>query len=124
MRYFFVNVIYFIVAISLSCGCSAFARDHRYAAVVVDASGKVLHAENAHAPRHPASMVKKMTLYILFEALRAGKITLKTRFSVSSLAARQIPCKLGLQVGHTISVGDIIKGMVCCFCRRTGWKSC
>jgi D-alanyl-D-alanine carboxypeptidase len=112
VRYFFVNVIYFIVAISLSCGCSAFARDHRYAAVVVDASGKVLHAENAHAPRHPASMVKKMTLYILFEALRAGKITLKTRFSVSSLAARQIPCKLGLQVGHTISVGDIIKGMV------------
>jgi len=110
VHYFFVKVIYFIVVIS--CGCSAFARDHRYAAIVVDASGKVLHAENAHAPRHPASMVKKMTLYILFEALRAKKITLKTRFSVSSLAARQIPCKLGLQVGHTISVEDIIKGMV------------
>jgi D-alanyl-D-alanine carboxypeptidase len=50
-----------------------------YAAIVVDAnSGKVLHESNADAPRHPASVTKVMTLYMLFERLEAGKISLNT----------------------------------------------
>ena len=111
MRYFFITVYCLVMIINLRG--FAVAEDHRYAAIVLDdATGKVLHAENAYDRRHPASMVKKMTLYLLFEALRAKKITLQTRFSTSSLAAKQIPCKLGLQVGQTISVEDIIKGMV------------
>src|SRR5262249_719534 len=48
-----------------------------YAAIVVDAnSGSVLHADNADAPRHPASLAKIMTLYLLFEQLEAGKLKL------------------------------------------------
>ena len=61
-----------------------------YADIVVDAnSGQVLHAANADALRHPASMTKIMTLYLLFEQLEAGKLKLDSRLPVSAHAAEQ-----------------------------------
>jgi D-alanyl-D-alanine carboxypeptidase len=84
-----------------------------YAAIVVDGnSGNVMHATNADALRHPASLTKIMTLYLLFERLDAGKIKLDTPLAVSEHAARQSPTKLGLKAGSTIPVEDAIKGMV------------
>ena len=54
------------------------------AALIVDgATGKVLYARNETAERHPASLTKMMTLYLLFEALKAGKITMQTPMPVS-----------------------------------------
>jgi D-alanyl-D-alanine carboxypeptidase len=83
------------------------------ASIVVDAnSGKVLEASNADAPRHPASLTKIMTLYLLFERLQAGKMTLATKMKVSAHAAAQSPTKLDLDAGDTINVDDAIKAMV------------
>ena len=74
-----------------------------YASIVVDAnSGEVLQATNADSPRHPASLTKIMTLYLLFERLEAGKIKLNTELQVSAHAAAQAPSKLGLKPGETI----------------------
>ncbi|MCX7338560.1 MAG: D-alanyl-D-alanine carboxypeptidase [Alphaproteobacteria bacterium] len=85
----------------------------RYAAVVLDEkTGKILHAENANDARHPASLTKKMTLLLLFEALKSGDIKLETRFKTSKLATIQIPTKLGLREGDSISVECIIKSLV------------
>jgi D-alanyl-D-alanine carboxypeptidase len=84
-----------------------------YADIVVDAnSGQVLHAANADALRHPASITKIMTLYLLFEQLEAGKLKLDSRLAVSEHAAAQSPTKLELKAGQTIAVDDAIKGMV------------
>src|SRR5262245_49097374 len=84
-----------------------------YADIVVDAnSGAVLHATNPDARRHPASLTKIMTLYLLFEQLEAGKLKLDSALKVSSEAAGQDPTKLGLKPGSTLSVEDAIKGMV------------
>src|SRR3984893_14941738 len=84
-----------------------------YAAIVVDAnSGRVLHASNPDNLRHPASITKIMTLYLLFEQIEAGKLKLDSRLSVSSHAADQSPTKLELKPGQTIAVDDAIKGMV------------
>ena len=84
-----------------------------YAAIVVDAkSGGVLHAANPDAPRHPASLTKIMTLYLLFERLESGKITLETQMPVSEEASSQAPTKLGLKPGDTLKVEDAIKGLV------------
>ena len=53
------------------------------AALIVDgATGKVLYARNETAERHPASLTKMMTLYLLFDALKAGKITMQTQMPV------------------------------------------
>ena len=83
------------------------------AQIVVDAkSGKVLFAENPDAPRHPASVTKVMTLYLLFEQLDRGKMTLQTELKVSPFAQRQAPSKLGVSAGDTITVEDAIKAIV------------
>src|ERR1700756_2219381 len=66
-----------------------------YADIVVDAnSGQVLHAANPDALRHPASITKIMTLYLLFEQIEAGKLKLDSRLAVSEHAAAQSPTKL------------------------------
>jgi D-alanyl-D-alanine carboxypeptidase len=84
-----------------------------YAAIVVDdKSGLVLHEVSAEAPRHPASLTKIMTLYLLFEQLEAGSLKLDTPLPVSTRAAIQNPTKLGLKANQTIKVEDAIKGLV------------
>src|ERR1044072_2117714 len=84
-----------------------------YADVVVDAnSGQVLHGTSADALRHPASLTKIMTLYLLFEQMEAGKFRLDSRLEVSEHAAQQAPSKLGLQPGQTISVEDATRALV------------
>jgi D-alanyl-D-alanine carboxypeptidase len=84
-----------------------------YADFVLDAnSGNVLHETNADARRHPASLTKIMTLYLLFEQLEAGKLKLDSQMNVSKEAASQSPTKLGLKPGSTLAVEDAIKGMV------------
>jgi D-alanyl-D-alanine carboxypeptidase len=83
------------------------------ASIVVDGnSGAVLQASNPDAPRHPASLTKIMTLYLLFERLDAGKIKLDTPLKVSDHASDQDPTKLDLKPGQTIPVEDAIKGVV------------
>jgi D-alanyl-D-alanine carboxypeptidase len=84
-----------------------------YADIVVDANtGAVLHSNNPDAPRHPASLAKIMTLYMLFERLEAGKITFKTQLPVSAHAASQAPSKLGLKPGQSITVEEAINATV------------
>lgn len=80
-----------------------------YADIVIDAeSGRVYHATAADAQNYPASLTKMMTLYLLFDALDAGKVSLDQEFTVSAHAAAQAPSKLGLNPGDTIKVRDII----------------
>ena len=72
-----------------------------YASIVVDVnSGAVMQSSNPDSPRHPASLTKIMTLYLLFERLEQGKITLNTDLPVSAHAAVQAPSKLGLKPGE------------------------
>jgi D-alanyl-D-alanine carboxypeptidase len=81
--------------------------------ILVDGnSGAILQASNPDALRHPASLTKVMTLYLLFERLDAGKIKLDTPLKVSEHASEQAPTKLELKPGQTIAVEDAIKGIV------------
>ena len=85
----------------------------RYAAIVIDdKTGRILYAKNADAPRHPASLTKMMTLYLLFEDMQKRKVSLSTRFTASAKASAQAPSKLGLRPGQTIAVEDAIRALV------------
>src|SRR5580698_5730039 len=84
-----------------------------FSSIIVDGnSGATLTSSNPDASRHPASLTKIMTLYLLFERLDSGKIKLDTEMPVSKHASEQDPTKLGLQPGQTIRVEDAIKGLV------------
>ncbi|MBM3517922.1 MAG: D-alanyl-D-alanine carboxypeptidase [Alphaproteobacteria bacterium] len=88
-------------------------RPTKYAALVVDArTGAVLFERFADAPRYPASLAKIMTLYLAFEALDNGTLTMATKVPVSAAAAAQPPSKLGLVAGTSVSIGDLIGGLV------------
>ncbi|ADZ69824.1 D-alanyl-D-alanine carboxypeptidase family protein [Polymorphum gilvum] len=89
---------------------SAEARGH--AALVIDAaSGAELFAANADAPRYPASLTKMMTLYLLFEAVERGELTLDTPLAVSARAAARPPAKIGLATGSTITVREAAQAL-------------
>ncbi|QGY00429.1 D-alanyl-D-alanine carboxypeptidase [Roseovarius faecimaris] len=82
-----------------------------YAALVMDArSGKVLHARNADTRLHPASLTKMMTLYVVFEAIENGEISLDTQVRISKHAASEPPSKLGLKAGQQIRLRYLIRG--------------
>jgi D-alanyl-D-alanine carboxypeptidase len=92
---------------------SASSYEPRYADIVVDANtGDVLHSTNPDAQRHPASLTKIMTLYLLFERLEAGRVKLETQMDVSAYASSQAPTKLGVRPGQTLMVEDAIKALV------------
>lgn len=85
----------------------------RYSSIVVDAAtGNVLEAANPDAPRHPASLTKLMTLYMVFEALRDRRITTEQIVPVSPRAAAMEPSKLGIMPSTRLTVEEAILGLV------------
>ncbi len=102
-----------LVGLAVLCVVALLAAPLRaapYAAMVMDArTGEVLHSRNADTRLHPASLTKMMTLYIAFEAVRLGEITLDTPVRVSNHAASEPPSELGLRAGSTIRFRYLIR---------------
>ena len=81
-----------------------------YAAMVIDArTGKVLHSRNADTRLHPASLTKMMTLYVVFDAVEKGEISLDTMVKISRKAAAEPPSKLGLKAGQKVKLRYLIR---------------
>lgn len=81
-----------------------------FAAIVMDGrTGEVLYEKNADTRLHPASLTKMMTLYIVFQEIEAGRLTLDTKVTVTKYAASQPPSRLGLKPGQKIAVRYLIR---------------
>ena len=92
--------------------CLPLSAEAKYASIVIDAnSGQVFSAVNADTRNYPASLTKMMTLYVLFDRLKAGKIRLTDKIVISKHAASQAPSKLGLKPGETITVENAIMAL-------------
>ncbi len=104
----------FYIFIFLCLPAAAFANyPGKYAAVIMDFdTGRILHEVNATAPRYPASLTKMMTLYMTFDALASGRLSLNQTFVTSYHAASREPSKLGLRPGERVSVKTLILGLV------------
>lgn len=86
---------------------------HPEAHLLIEAdSGKVLEAENATMPWHPASLTKLMTAYVTLTAVKEGKITLDTLLTVSPTASAQSPSKMGFAPGVKVTVDNALKMML------------
>ncbi len=84
-----------------------------YTAIVIDATtGQVLSEVNADTPSYPASLTKMMTLYMLFEALERGDVSLESPMPVSQRAASAAPSKLGLRPKSKITVEQAIGALI------------
>ncbi len=102
--------LYLITAIWLAVLLPFSAMAAPYAAMVMDArNGEVIHSENADTRLHPASLTKMMTLYIVFEAVQNGEISMDTKVRISQKAAAEPPSKLGLRAGSTIQLRYLVR---------------
>lgn len=107
---FVKGVVALVAAVFLLFSAPSAQANAKYASIVVDMdSGTVLHSSRADKKLYPASLTKMMTLYMAFEAIKTGKLSLDQELIVSREAARQPPSKLGLRRGKTISVRDAIQ---------------
>ncbi len=103
---------------TVAVGCLAVApgdanANSKYSGIVVDAkTGKTLYSYKADTKRYPASLTKIMTLYMLFEELEAGRMSLRSPLKVSKYASSRPPSKLGLKPGSTIRAKDAILALV------------
>lgn len=102
-----------LLLLAVSFFVTATTAEARYASIVIDAeTGQVLHAANQDTRNYPASLTKMMTLYMAFEALETGKLTLNKKLKVSRRASGMPPSKLGLKRGQTIRAEDVILALV------------
>jgi D-alanyl-D-alanine carboxypeptidase len=85
----------------------------RHSAIVIDAdNGSILHEVDANQRWFPASLTKVMTLYMTFDALKEGQISLHDTLTASWHAARQPNSKLGLRQGEKLTVRDAILAVI------------
>lgn len=96
------------VVAGIACGGPLFAAP--YAAMVMDArTGEVLHSRSADRKLHPASLTKMMTLYLTFEAVTSGRLSLDQKVTVSRRAAAQPASKIWLKRGQRVTIRDMIR---------------
>ena len=104
LRSIFILSAFWAVSLSIPASAAPFA------AIVIDArSGEVLYEKNADTRLHPASLTKMMTLYIVFQEIEAGRISLDDKVTISKNAAGQAPSRLGLKAGQKIAVRYLIR---------------
>ena len=110
-RLWFLGVMAFLAASIV--GTMPASANSKYAALVIHAdTGDILFDRYSTQQRYPASLTKMMTLYLLFEELEAGNVTLESKLKVSNTAAAMPASKLGVKSGSTISVEDAIHSLV------------
>lgn len=94
-----------IIAVAFAeTGFSAFVVDHK--------SGKPIYEHDVDARRYPASLTKVLTLYIVFEELSSGKLSLNSKIPFSANAAAQPPSKIGAKAGSAITLDTAIKALI------------
>lgn len=74
-------------------------------------TGEIIHSMNIDDRLHPASITKLMTLYVTFNALESGRISLGDTTTVSKHAADRPPSKMNLKTGQVITIADLIRGV-------------
>ena len=111
-----IKIIYFpllIVLLNINfVTASKFSSKAKYATVIDLDTGAVLYSKNATSKIYPASMSKLMTLYILFEEIQNGSLSLDTKLNVSKKAWKKGGSKMFLEPGTEVTVSDILKGII------------
>ena len=100
------------ILIATALPASAFDTKAEAAYVIDQKTGTVLLAKNADQPLPPASMSKLMTLYMAFEAIRDGRLSMDERLPVSAHAMSYGGSTMFLNTQDRVRVEDLIRGIV------------
>jgi D-alanyl-D-alanine carboxypeptidase len=101
-----------IAVAAWALGSAAHATGKNAALVLDGNTGRVLYQSSADEPRHPASLAKMMTLYLVFDLIEQGRLNYQTRIKISANAAGAAPSKLDLEPGEEIALIDAVKVLI------------
>ena len=111
-KFYYIIVFSLILLIAIIFNFQTYANS-KYASIIIEEhSGKVLYSRYASQLRHPASMTKVMTLYVVFEEIQKGNLNKNSRITFSKRASGQPPSKLGIKQGHSISLKQAMLALV------------
>jgi serine-type D-Ala-D-Ala carboxypeptidase (penicillin-binding protein 5/6) len=110
LRFFVLALL--LLAFGLSPARAAMNTGAEHAILMDAATGQVLWAKDAFTPMPPASMSKLMTLELLFQRLKDGRVKLTDRFAVSQRAWSTQGSKMFVSLGSQIAVEDLIRGII------------
>jgi D-alanyl-D-alanine carboxypeptidase (penicillin-binding protein 5/6) len=99
-------------AVHAAPGFSPISTPAKHALLIDMQTGTVLLEKAAEAPMAPASMSKLMTVYMVFERLKAGTLSLDDKFLVSEKAWRKGGSKMFVRVNTRVSVRDLLRGII------------
>lgn len=111
MRIYLKHIFYSLFLFNFFVINFAFSKDYKAALVADMDTGEILYQENSNDLNYPASLTKIMTLYLTFDALEHGRLSLDDYLIVSDIATKAEPVKLGLKAGSKIKVEDAIKAL-------------
>jgi D-alanyl-D-alanine carboxypeptidase len=100
------------IAVALGAGLGTVPVSAGPALLLDAADGRVLYAEDQDNQWHPASLTKIMTAYVVFDAIKEGKVTLESKIGCSELAHSQPPSKVGLPVGAEMSLETALQALI------------
>ena len=114
-RFAFKLFLLIVLLVTVVAGVPARAQvgSERYSSMVIDSqSGQVISSANPDEYRFPASLTKMMTIYMVFEAVRDGRVSFNDTVQMSPWAASMPPTKMGIPAGGTISVHEALLALV------------
>lgn len=113
MRQYAARMMLGLMAVMMTAlAASAFETRARAAYILDQTTGTVLMAKNADVPLPPASMSKLMTLYVTFEAIRAGRLSLAEKLPVSKHAMSYGGSTMFLDTTDRVVVEDLLRGII------------
>ena len=104
--------IFAVLAVVASPGAKAIETQAKQAYLIDVATGSVLLEKNSDQPVAPASMSKLMTVYMVFELLKNGDLSLDDKFLVSKKAWRKGGSKMFVKVNSQVRVEDLLRGII------------
>ncbi|MFQ5622683.1 MAG: D-alanyl-D-alanine carboxypeptidase [Paracoccaceae bacterium] len=100
-----------VLAVLIFQICAPQGQAAPHAALVMDArNGRILYEKNADRRLHPASLTKMMTLYIVFQEIEAGRLSLNQKVRITRAAAARPASRLGLKTGQKVTIRDLVRG--------------
>ncbi|MEQ9176863.1 MAG: serine hydrolase, partial [Alphaproteobacteria bacterium] len=101
-----------VLIVLLALPARAFDTQAKAAYVMDMTTGTVLLDKNADTPLPPASMSKLMTLYVAFEAIRDGRLSLDEKLPVSEHAMSYGGSTMFLDTTDRVTVEDLLRGII------------
>lgn len=111
-KFFTLIAVAFVVLSSSLAAHANIVTSSEYIMIMDYDTGDILFEKNADQPMKPASMAKIMTVYILFEHLKRGDLTMNDEFIVSEKAWKKGGSRTFLEPGSKVSVADLLRGII------------